>query len=539
MPSRSSEGKPWSKEKVARRQTAPDAKWAQEISDEGRRRAHSYQEDAIFDPSQFFTWLVGRGGGKTTAFLWRFVIGMAAIERASFFYVAPTLGMATRLLWDPLKDLCYDQLDIDADFREVGRVCTFGKTGATLQLFGADDRREMDKLRGIPFNGIGLDEAALFAPDLLDWFIDRIITPRLKERRGWLGMASTPSHLFKGRFYEATRQGSPLHRPYALRDEPEYKGWKNWSSHAWSLADVAALPDAANYPAIIANWEGALETKTANLWGDDHPIWMREYLGKWATDAAELVYRYQAHKDGQPWNQWDPERVGPMKIAKLPDTYKDWNYGFGMDLGAKDPFALQVLAVSPSDPTRTVYHVWELERPEMYPKPIAQVLLGEGHNCRKPEGLIGAIGWPNAIVIDLAHLGANYLKELNNDYGLPCVGAERKPGAKHAEIELFNGLLLDGRIKVLKGSLLEQQLMELRWKEDEFRMVKEDKAQANHSSDAALMARAALANLLGQPEPRAAQPPPVDPMEPQPIPKRDDPLEPRPASGSFDDPFPW
>jgi hypothetical protein len=404
-------------------------------------------------------------------------------------------------MWDPFKDTIHalglwDEVDFAEAPREGGKICTFERNGSQLHLLGCEDKRDMEKLRGHPFNGIGIDETASFRPEDIDWLIDRIIVPRLGERRGWLALGGTPGHILAGRFYEATRDGSEIHRPYARRDEPEFANWRGWSSHAWSLADVMALPDAARWPAIVANWTAALEEKEKNKWTDDNPIWMREYLGRWATDASELVYKYRAHVDGKPWNQWDPPRDGPLGLAKLPAEYDDWNYGFGVDLGSKDPFALVVFAISPSDPTRTLYHVWEVEKPRAYAKVVAQVLLGDELSHENPRGLIGAVGWPNGIVVDVAQLGGNFLDELGNVYGVRCAPSDRKPGQKFAAIELFNGSLVDGRVKVLKGSGLERQLQTLRWKEDEFRIVREDKAQANHLCDAAIYARQVLANLL-------------------------------------------
>jgi len=537
--------KPWDRQKRSRLVISPSERWAQEIGDALLADCHPWQRDALEDPARFFTWLVGRGGGKTTALKAKFIRGMARVVRGRFVYVTTTLGAAVDLLWDPAKATC-EALGVldEVDFKEVGKVMTFKRTGARLKLFGADDRREMDKLRGQPFDGVGMDEVASFPPDLLDWFVDRIITPRLGERQGWFGMTGTPGHELRGRFYECTRPGSPTHRPYALRSDPEYADWKGWSSHHWTNEDVAALPDAqARYPAIVANWNAALEVKRTNGWTDDNPIWQREYLGRWATDATTTVYTYRPHVDGKPWNQWDPERVGPLRIARLPAEYDDWNYGVGVDLGSKDPFALQVFAVSPSDPSRTLYHVHEFERPKMYAKTIAQHMLGEELDHDRPGGLFGAIGWPNGIVVDAAQLGGNFVDELSNVYGIKCVAAERAPGQKHSAIELFNGDLVDGRVKVLKGSVLEQQLQQLRWKEDEYRLVKEDKAQANHSTDAAIYARKVLAPLLlsdrREGERPAHQPsvqPPSSPDEPTPRAPRNV-YESHRAPSFFDDPF--
>jgi len=64
--------------------------------------------------------------------------------------------MAADLLWDPLKDSC-ERLGIEASWNETRKVCVFKRTGAKLKLVGADDKKEMGKQRGQPFDGVGVD----------------------------------------------------------------------------------------------------------------------------------------------------------------------------------------------------------------------------------------------------------------------------------------------------------------------------------------------------------------------------------------------
>jgi hypothetical protein len=489
--------KPWARAKAARRNLSPDEERAAEIRARVLADCHPSQAQAVADPARFFTWLVGRGGGKTTSFKAKYVIGMSAIPKSRFIYVAPTLGMATDLLWDPLKDTCA-ALDIPADFKEVGKICTFTQNGARLKLVGADDVREMDKQRGQPFDGVGIDEAALFPPDRLEWFIERIITPRLGERRGWLGLASTPGHILRGYFYDRTRPGSDLHEPF----EPGRLA-SRWSSHTWSLQHVAELPEAKKlYPAIVANWNAALEKKALEGWSDDHPIWMREYLGRWAADDTETVFRYRPHVDGELWNRWEPlagqKRHGPDALkaimVELREQHPDLRAVVAMDQGYRDPFACNVFAFSPSDPDRRIWHVFAFERTEMYAKLIAELLLGDKLDHGRPEGVFGALSvWPDGIVMDADEA---LLGELSNVYGIRVAKAEKRADYKFGAIELVNGDLVDGRLKILASSPLEAQLQELQWKEDDFGRKKEDKAQANHSSDTLIYGRKLIAQLF-------------------------------------------
>lgn len=502
--------KPWSKAKVARRDISPDERWAAEIGERLLADCHPVQALAAGATHRYQTWLVGRGGGKTTAHKVRYIRGMSAIAGGRFVYGAPTREMATDLLWEPMQETCA-RLGIETTFKEVQRVCIFRRTGARLKLVGLDDKREMGKLRGQPFDGVGVDEICEFPPDLIAWFVDRIVGPRLGERGGWIALSSTPGHILRGLFYDATRPGSPLHVPHdQLAQHP---GWQGWVSYAWSLRQVAEQPGAAaKYPAIVANYLEQQRLAEVRGWGPDNPIRLRELEGRWAADDTQLVFRYRPHVDGQPWNQWDPPRRGPLAIAVLPDAFTDWMFVVTLDEGASDPFAINAFAFSPSDTSLTIYHVYAFERgrrrsaaeakdatPEqaqrpLYARELAHMLIGEALDHDHPGGLIGELGdWPVGMEGDC---GEATLGELANVYGIRIERFNHTMKYKTAAIAVVNGDLVDGRLKILKGSPLEQQLGELQWAEDSYGNLIENKAQANHSTDTLIIARRVIGKLI-------------------------------------------
>lgn len=485
---------PWEKQKAGRRILSPDAAWAAEKIKLIVDGCHPKQRAFVLDPGRRVSVLCERGTGKTTALRARLLIKALRITRARLVFIAMTRLQAQELVWTGFKDTL-ERLGVDAVFGEVKLRCVVTRTGSEILLLGADDRKEIEKLRGRPFDEVAIDEGASYAPELLETLIVRVISPRLGDRGGAISLGGTPGHVLRGIFYDATRPGSEYHRPWEERDRPEYANWVRWSSHSWSLADGAKQVQA------IANLlaDSLVEIKRQG-WGEDNPILLREYRGQWVSDDTEHVFRYDATR-----NSWDPPRIGALRIAELPEIagrrHDDWRYGVGMDMGAKDPFALQVFAFSPSDVSRTLYHVFEYERRGMYANHIAKLILGEDDAtplgvCRHetPGGLVGQIGWPDGMVADLAHLGENIIDELSNVYGIRITAAEKK--GKFGAIELFNGDLLDGRIKILKGSKLESQLSTLQWKMNEFGELKEDKGQANHSSDAAIYLRRMIAHMF-------------------------------------------
>jgi hypothetical protein len=359
-------------------------------------------------------------------------------------------------------------------------------------------------------------------------------------------VASSPGKMLRGQFYDATRPGAsrklrdgrvvPIHRPYADRDKYDGSVPIEWSSHSWKLKDIVDLPDSANrFPAMVANYETALRRKVDKDWSDDHPIWLREYCGIWAADDTTGVFQYRQHdSDGAPWNMWDPfpdrelEGLAMLRAAleALPEEHDDWRFVIGADMGSAHPFALNVFAFCPNDKTRTIWHVFCFERTGMHQRPIAEMLLGADFvskvlaggkvDWNETGGIIGLTDWPAAMVFDADQA---HIDELQRVYGLRFAKADRNPNYKAGAIELVNGDLQDGRIKVLRNSPLEKQLVALQWEEDRWGNVKPSRSQADHSADCLIYARRVIAQLFeggiandNAPASKAANGNYVDPM---------------------------
>lgn len=462
---------------------------------------HPKQQAFVLDPGSRVCARVARGGGKTTAGRVRFLRRMLTTPRAKCLYIATTRGQAEELLWSPLKDTL-EKLEIAATFNETKLRCTLKRNGAQLRLVGADDKRELEKLRGLPHHEVGIDEGASYPAQILEHLLFRILGPRLGDYGGMLWMIGTPGHLLGsagGPFYDATRPGSDIARAWEDRELSEYVGWQRWSFHHWSLQDGAQF-----VPAMERLWAEALREKDRNGWTDENPVWRREYLGFPAADDTENCFKYRPHTDdGAEWNEWDPERT-VQGFAKLPPG--DWSYVFGMDMGHSDPFALEVFAYSRTE--KRLYHVYEFHRRGMYAKTIAQQLLGEELDHAKPTGVIGVTGWPDGMVADTAGLGDALLDELRNVYGISVEPAVKRD--KFDSIELFNGDLIDGRIKILKGSELANQLAALQWAVDDAGKLKENRTMRNDCTDAAIYARRKAAHQFAEdappPQPRQGSP---------------------------------
>jgi hypothetical protein len=552
--------KPHERAKLRASITSTNDAWADEISARLLRDCHPRQRDFVEDDALLISGRVGRGGGKTTGQRARFLRRMTSVHKARCAYATLSRPLAKKLMWAPLK-ATIQALGIDATFNETELLCTIKRTGSTLFLCGADTTKEIDKLRGQPFDELCIDEIGSMKPKMVEYMIDEVVGPRIGERNGTLVIISTPGHDRSGPFYETTRPGSPEHRPYEDRDKPEFAGWEGWSSHWWSLAD----PEAQKIPALANLWAAALKKFALKGWDIDHPIRRREYEGIWAEDETDTICKYRPHlEDGTPWNEWDPERIkradlreiGAIEIARLPPgpdgkPRTDWLYAIALDFGSRDPLACNAFAASPSDPGRFIYHVFTFERTGMTVREIAVLLLGtqvlenlEAAHA-KPGGLIGAIGeWPAGLVADIKQLGQMILDELSQVYGIKILPAEQK--GKHGAVELVNGDLVEGRLKILKGSPLAQQMTELQWQADKYGFPQFPKGQADHSFDTALYGRRELAAIFETIDTTAATKPSraartSKPAEPQPTPEPEAPPDPlftgSAAPGSFDSLF--
>lgn len=488
-----------------------------------RATCHPAQTGFVFDPSSYISLLTGRGAGKTTAELMRLLRRMLSTVDGNCLFIAATRQSAERLVWRDLKRLL-DKLRIRAKWSEATLTCEL-KNGARLMLFGADDRKDINKLRGITYHEVGVDETASIDPAILQELLDEVIGPRMI---GALCLIGTPGKALEGLFYEATRLAGTEHRPWKDRELPEYADWTKWSSHSWSVRDGAAH----GIREMQVFLDIALKLKLKNGWSDKNPVWLREYEGIWIGDDTTLVYAsYRPHltgeealergvPDGTAWNQWEPARTS-FGMAVLPELIKDWGFGIGLDCGHKDAFAIEVFGWSYTHPSRTLYHLFEVYKTRLHAKIVAQLLIGEDLDHNRYGGIVGALGaWPDVLVGDFDGAGGSLLTELGTVYGITVVPADKPYKYKNNSIELTNSFLHEGQIKVLKGSNLEKEMASLQWVVDQFGRRSERKSQANHGTDATIYLRDAVASLL--PSAAASSAPPATPKPSDDMPRARD-----------------
>jgi len=453
-----------------------------------RRSTFPAQRDAYDDPSVRMSTRVGRGGGKTTCIKARQIKRGIKKRGSQLLYFATTKEQAERLMWGQMKQLL-EQLELEYKEKQSKLQLWVPRTDTLIQLAGAPDKRAIEIWRGDSWDGVDVDECGSHSKNILEHLVYRVISPRLGDKDGYLALWGTPSPIPKGVFYDTSRPGSPMSRPYKERANPDFADWDGWSTHHWYLLDGVDY-----VPALAKLWQEALREKRRNKWSDSHPVWRREYLAEWASDDSETIFKYRPHlDDGLEWNQWSPQK-NKRGVAILPND-REWFYVYGMDSGTDDPFALEVFAFSPTE--GKLRHVYEYVRKGMYANKIAELLLGPKLDVHNPTGLIKDTGWPDAIVGDMP---PSLIEELSKVYGIQVNEAKRRH--KFGAIENFNGELVDGRIIVMKDSTLEEQLMHLQWAVNEHGERKEPKSERNDAADAAVYGREVASHqFIQEPEP--------------------------------------
>lgn len=126
-----------------------------------------------------------RRAGKTVARLNRIIrAAICGPQDGRYGYLAPTYVQAKDIAWGYLKHYTAPLLEHGGSKNEAELSITL-PTGAVIRLYGAES---YDRMRGLYFNGVALDEAQDIPPVALT----QVILPALADRGGWLDAAGTP-----------------------------------------------------------------------------------------------------------------------------------------------------------------------------------------------------------------------------------------------------------------------------------------------------------------------------------------------------------
>ena len=382
------------------------------------------QRALLDDPNNQKAALCTRRAGKTHACRADLLYTALTQPESYSVYVNKSRQECRRIMWngkDGLKALCR-KYGLEPQVNETYLEMTFSN-GSIIQLVGADDSAEIEKLRGSAYDKVIVDEAASFGQ--LEYFAEDIILPALGDRQGTLILIGTPSYACSGYFYEITRD-----------DEAK----PGWSTYRWTFRDNTALPFLAEY------YE---RRKINNKWDDNHPTWLREYCGKWVQSAEYLVYDFNLVPEQERYwsdSQGANQLPGWVDSSGKPRQY-DWDYYIGIDIGYKDPFAYTIWTSCPNLPEK--FEIRSFKQSQLNADQQFEIL----------EGLAREYTFTK-MVVDATATGKGTV-EAWKARGLPLEDAIKVD--KHPAIHMANAFLAARRLKFYRGSPLAAEMEILRY----------------------------------------------------------------------------
>lgn len=487
------------------------------------------EERAFFDDNaQLTAAICGRRAGKTRGVVRDHLRELLTIPGYRGLYLNSTRGEAERLAWignrsDGFKPLCealglVDRAIVRLDNSDL--TVHVPSTDAWMYLRGADDEAELRKALGGAYHSVTFDESQKIPPKL-GQSIREVFFPALLDFGGRFRMTGTPVRNMSGLFWDVTRPDKERRTP-------------GWNVHHWNLLnntffgrakliagrwfvvwgardEVVSGPHAqGELEAAIAGarWtKGMLELQ--KLYGGpevapiDSPIMQREGFGLWVREDAAFVYH--VHKIPKEKLLYAPARMRPdgfpdvpKALADLPWDWRDGVFSLGADIGYHpDPFALVLWAWHPHDPA--LYEVCSWKKTHL--------------TSQKQSDAIKAIREHVAIGILVADAGgparpavAGWSEEFVERFGVPILEADKHQ--KHMAIDMWNGDIVTGRIKLRDGGELYEEMSQLQWAtivSATGRMI-EDPTQDNHCCDGGLYAHRHSYQYRWRPEEKKLEP---------------------------------
>lgn len=206
--------------------------------------------------SRFKIIRAGRKFGKSTLAEYR-CIKKCGKPNSIVCFIAPTYKQGKLIAWMGFKNLIPRET-LERKPNETELYFTF-KNGSRLYVFGAD---EPDALRGLEFDHVVLEEAAMHKSEL--WY--EIVRPNLAPRMGTADFISTPKgfNWFKDLEDKARERIA--------------KGDKDWSVHHYSIYDNP--------------YNSRDEIEKARLDCDSEAVWRQEYMAHFEAYAGRVFGQF-------------------------------------------------------------------------------------------------------------------------------------------------------------------------------------------------------------------------------------------------------
>lgn len=367
------------------------------------------QNDFVQDKSRFIVGQCSRRAGKSNGLALRFFRTMETHPGATCIYLALTRESAKNIMWPALQEL-NDKFKLGYMFTDSKLEIKHPTNKSKLNLYGADMKNFVRRLKGQKSPGIAIDEAQDFGTHLQD-LVDNILTPMLVDYEdSWLAIVGTPGPVPQGYFFDITEG-----RKYGF------------NYHAWTLFEN---------PYLSSPREFLDDLKAKREWPDDHPTLQREWLNRWVLDVQSL------------WIQYNEQSSNYEALP--PNLSSGWMYLLGIDLGYKDADALAVLG-------------WHESSADTY---LFEEVITKGQDI---TGLVEQITKLNdkykftKMVIDQGGLGLKAAEEIRRRHHIPVIGAEKQQ--KQQTVAFLNDSLRLGRFRAKRDSQFakDSYLIQIDW----------------------------------------------------------------------------
>lgn len=408
------------------------------------------QKEFINDKSKLKAALCSRRAGKTHcggAYL-----ALTAVKRPGTIsvYIALTRKSAKRIMWGTLKEIFIKSGCYTGTKWNNSELVVELPNGSQIYLTGASDEDDKETLRGNKYALVLVDECASFKSHFQE-MLDEVIEPALIDLNGTLALLGTPSAACVGHFYDATTSSD-----------------LGYSVHHWTIHDNPFIPNA----------RGWLENRMLQKkWTKNHPVYLREWCGRWVKSADSLVYKFDENKN----------------TYKRSERPQELYFVLGVDFGWDDKNAFCVVGFHPKEP-----HVYVCET---YAK--GEMLIEQ--TAQKIKDLQAFYGGFVKMVVDTGGLGKQISQELIARHSLAVEPADKL--GKQAFIELVNSDFNEEKVKVpIDDRSFIDEMHLLQWDESKPGKRCEDSRFENHRCDAFLYAYKEAKHYLFRPEPKKPLP---------------------------------
>lgn len=395
---------------------------------------HCFKEqlDFLNDRSAFVTAVTSRRAGKTTACAFDLLKVANENPGTVALYITLSRINASRLIWPILKKV-NEEYRLGAVANETHLSLVFPNK-SVIYCSGANDRKEVEKFRGMALKIVYIDEAQSFRPYLSE-LIDDVLAPALLDHAGVLKIIGTPGPVPVGPFWDLSKS-------------------KEWSHHSWTFFDNPwiASKSGKTHQELLDR-----ELKRKGVTVDDPSI-QREFFGKWVLDVDALVFKYNKAIN-------DCERIPLGK----------YTYVLGIDIGFNDSDALAVLGWTDTDKTTYLFEEVVTDKQGITELVMQIEALRKKYDITK-------------IVMDMGGLGKKIAEEIIRRYQIPVMAAEKT--RKFENIELMNDALRTAKIKSHPTSRFAQDCMLMEWDDEKSTPDKKVVSDRYHSDicDAVLYA---------------------------------------------------